>query len=200
MRAVAGLYVFNDTNPPPHATSYLRDTPIEEIFQRKRGGEKLVEILAFCIMPNHFHLLVRQLSDDSIPYFMMKYGTALGKFINIKYKRRGQLFENRYKAILVDNDAHFIHLPYYIHCNCLDLSHPKWRTRELKSPQAAIAKMDSYLWSSHLDYSGVTNFPSVIDKEFLFEFFGGVEKYKKSLVSWLRYMGPASVDGFALED
>ena len=66
--------------------------------------DKLVEILAFCIMPNHLHLLLRQVKDGGIFKFMKKLGSGYGRYFNKKYNRKGYVFQNRLVAVHIEND------------------------------------------------------------------------------------------------
>ena len=93
----------------------------------------LVEILVFTLMPNHFHLLLKQKQENGISKFMHKLGVGYSMYFNQKYERTGSLFQGTYKAIPVNNDSYFIHLPYYIHLNPLDLIEPKWKNGEIKN-------------------------------------------------------------------
>ena len=76
-----------------------------------------LELLAFCLMPNHFHLLMRQKNIDSITKFMQRLSTAYTMYFNMKYDRVGSLFQGRYKACIVENDEYLLHLSRYIHLN-----------------------------------------------------------------------------------
>ncbi len=144
--------------------------------QNKKPRKLLVEILVFTLMPNHFHLLVRQKKEKGIVRFMQKLGTGYTMYFNKKHDRVGGLFQGRFKAVLVNNDTHFIHLPFYIHTNPLDLNY--------KSSISVV--LENYRWSSFLDYIGKNNFPSVTSRKFLLDFFGGVEEYKKSTYDWIK--------------
>lgn len=173
-----------------------------EVKPRKieRGTRKLlVEILVFCLMPNHFHLLLRQLKENGIVKFMQKLGTGYTMSFNQKYKRSGSLFQGTYKAILVEKDAHFLHLPYYIHLNPLDLKFPEWRNREIKNYKEVMNFLENYRWSSFLDYIGKKNFPSVTQREFFNEFFEGPEQYKKDSLKWLKEMYLEEIKDLILE-
>lgn len=99
-------------------------------------------------MPNHYHLLLRPKFDDSLTKFMKKLNIGYAKYFNEKYKRSGALFEGRYKSVLVVDKSHFIHLPYYIHLNPLDLKFPEWRNREIKNYKEAMKFLENYRWSS----------------------------------------------------
>lgn len=74
-----------------------------------------ISLLAFCLMPNHFHLLIKQNNLDSIDKFMQSLLTRYTMFFNRKHKRVGVLFQDAYKAVLVTNDNQLLHLTRYIH-------------------------------------------------------------------------------------
>lgn len=192
-RFIHDLFEFNDEAPAGHTVYYLKfsqqsaDIASRQIENRKRKPRKLlVDILAFCLMPNHYHLLLRPRNGNAVPKFMKKLNIGYAKYFNIKYKRTGALFEGRYKSVLVKNHAHFVHLPYYIHLNPLDLVAPEWRRGKLNDCKKAIKFLESYRWSSHLDYLGKKNFPSVTRREFLLKFFGGENKYGVAIKDWLK--------------
>lgn len=94
-------------SPPPEDSSSLKEKSLcEEI-----------DLLAYTLMPDHFHLLVKQAKKDSITRFMRKIGTSYSMYFNKKYKRSGTLFEGRYKAVIVDTDEKLLDLSLYIHLN-----------------------------------------------------------------------------------
>jgi len=148
----------------------------------------MVEILAFALMPNHFHLLIRQKEKEGIVKFMQKLGTGYTMYFNQKYERVGSLFQGRFKAVAVLKEKHLLYLPFYTHLNCLDLIEPDWRNGKIENFKKAIKFLESYRWSSYLDYIGKKNFPSVTQKQFLLKCFGGEKEYKKSTVEWLKEM------------
>ena len=130
---------------------------------------------------------------------MRKIGVGYANYFNQKYQRSGALLQGRYKLILVKEEAHFIHLPYYIHFNPLDLKMPDWREGEIENYQNAIKFLESYRWSSHLDYLGKKNFPSVTQREFLLKIFGGSENYKRGIQNWLKEMNLVKMKQLLLE-
>lgn len=180
-RFIHDLYEFNDEEftERQYRYSYQFDEVQPRqigIRQKTRPRKLLVEILAFALMPNHFHLLLRQKREDGIVKFMQKIGTGYAMYFNKKYDRVGSLFQGRFKAVLVKQDAHFIHLPYYIHTNPLDLKNDEVQPRQF---------LENYRWSSFLDYIGKKNFPSVTSRDFLLDFFGGTKDYKKATYKWI---------------
>jgi len=146
----------------------------------------LIEILAFCLMDNHFHLLVRQKGDKGVTEFMRKLGTGYTNYFNNKYERTGALFQGKFKSVHVNKDAHFMYLPIYIHLNPLDFKFKEWREGKVQDPREAINFLDSYKWSSYMDYTGQKNFPSVIQKDFLLHKLGSEEKQKKEILNWVK--------------
>lgn len=77
----------------------------------------LVEILCYCLMPNHFHLLIKQLKDNGISIFMRRSIDSYTKYYNIKYNRVGPLFQGRFKTVVIETDEQLLHLSRYIHLN-----------------------------------------------------------------------------------
>jgi putative transposase len=76
-----------------------------------------LELNAFCLMPNHFHLLIYQRHQGVMTQFMRSLLTSYSMYFNKKYKRSGPLFESRYKASLISDDAYLEHITRYIHLN-----------------------------------------------------------------------------------
>lgn len=195
LRFIHDLFEFNDTEPINNLTYFFRNKSEDannKVIARPyivRGERKprklLVEILAFCLMPNHYHLLLKPKTDDGLFKFMKRLNMGYARYFNEKYTRSGALFEGRYKSVLVKNDAHFIHLPYYIHLNPLDLGFPEWRIGEIKNYEEAVSFLENYRWSSFIDYIGNNNFPSVTQREFLSKFWEGPEQYRKDIRRWL---------------
>jgi len=90
----------------------------EKLFNRlQEEKDFLVEIIAYCLMPNHYHFLLRQKTDNGILNFIRLTTDSYSKYFNIKSKRKGSLFEGRFGAIRVENETQLIHLARYIHLN-----------------------------------------------------------------------------------
>ena len=83
----------------------------------KGDSKKLVEIISYSLLPNHFHLLVRESADRGMSSFMQKVGIGYTNRFNIKNKRSGSLFQGKYKSVLVDNEDYLLYLSAYIHGN-----------------------------------------------------------------------------------
>ncbi len=169
MRFVRSLYTFNDINLAPNG--FTQKAEWEDLH---RPREPLVHIHAWCLMKNHYHLLVSPADDDikNISYFMKKLNMGYAKFFNEKYERTGYLWQGKYKKIHVANDSQFLYIPYYIHLNPLDYTHPNWRTGQVTDVQASLKALSEYRWSSFLDYNQEHNFPSLLDMSILKETLG----------------------------
>jgi len=183
-RFVFCLYELNDKN------LVRMRSRIENRKKKCRGctpasKESLVEVIVFCLMPNHYHLILRQLVDGGISLFMKKLGDSYVGYFNEKHNRKGMgsLFQGRFKAVHIENDKQLINLIYYIFINPLELLEKNWKEEGVKNHQKAFEFLESYRWSSFLDYIGVSNFPSVTKRDFIMEFFGSPIKIKEFVES-----------------
>jgi len=172
-RFIHDLFEFNDT-APAGKYSEVRP-PTVNIVKR----DLLVEILCFCLMPNHFHLILRQLQDGGITQFMKKLGTGYSMYFNEKHERVGSLFQNRFKAILVEDDKYFLQLARYIHLNPLEMFQSDWEVDGIRDWNKANKFLESYRWSSYPDYIGKKNFPSITSRNLLQQFFKSRIDHKK---------------------
>lgn len=102
----------------PKITWVEKDQIIRQLRLNNFFGE--IELLAYCLMPNHYHLLVRQKSEVVIDYFMRSLNTRYVVYFNKRYQRVGPLFQGVYKAVLVETDEQLTHLSAYIHRNPID--------------------------------------------------------------------------------
>ncbi|OGZ32392.1 MAG: hypothetical protein A3H02_00545 [Candidatus Niyogibacteria bacterium RIFCSPLOWO2_12_FULL_41_13] len=149
-------------------------------------GKKLVDIFCWTLIPNHYHIFVQEKIDGGASEFTRKIGIGYTMHFNEEEKRSGVLFKGRSKIIPVKEDAHFIHLPFYILANPLDLFQPGWREKGITNPKKAFKFLENYQWSAFQDLLGKSNFPEVINKKLLYELFDTNErKFKKDFIEWL---------------
>ncbi|MBI2028740.1 MAG: transposase [Candidatus Levybacteria bacterium] len=80
-----------------------------------------IQLISYCLMPNHFHLMMKQFTKDAITEFMRALTNSYVLYFNSRYERIGPLFQGRYKAVLIEKESYFLHLTRYIHTNPLDL-------------------------------------------------------------------------------
>lgn len=104
-----------------------------------------IELLAYCLMPNHFHLMVKQNSEYGINHFMRSLCTKYVRHFNTRYQRVGHLFQDTYKAVRVADEYQFTYLTKYIHRNPLDLSTFKESPRRLKLADYKYSSYGNYL-------------------------------------------------------
>ena len=155
--------------------------------QRENKGDSIVELMAFALMPNHYHLIMREIIDRGISCYMQKIG-GYTNYFNKQYNRRGSLFESTYKCIEIKNDAQLFAVFNYVHTNPVELIEPLWKKQQVKNFDKARNFLENkYKWSSYRDCIGILTFPNVIDKKFFLEFFGGEENCKKEVEDWIKF-------------
>lgn len=114
-RFIDTLEYYRFKNPPSRFSFRGRPT----IKQVKNDGLLLVEIICFCLMPNHFHLLLKQVEEGGVTKFLGKVANSYTKYFNTKYKRVGPLFQGTFKAVRMEDNEQLIHVSRYIHLNPL---------------------------------------------------------------------------------
>ncbi len=154
-------------------------------YQQLNPSNQLVEILGFVLMPNHFHLIVRQKVDGGVVKFMQKLCTAHTMFFNKKYNRVGPLFQGNFKAVNIDNDTYFLYILHYIHLNPLGLAGNLNNSGQGRT-LTKLEFLERYTWSSLPGYLGLENdFLNIFNKEFFLDIFKGKENYKKDLMRFI---------------
>ncbi|MFH1833289.1 MAG: transposase [Candidatus Levyibacteriota bacterium] len=111
-RFLQTLYYYQFSGPKARFSTHKK-------FKNKNFDKnpKIVEIICYCLMPNHFHLLLKQLKDNGIQEFLSKVANSYAKYFNTKYKRVGPLLQGQFKAVTVETDEQLVHLSRYIHLN-----------------------------------------------------------------------------------
>lgn len=147
------LYMANSNNPF-RLDDILSKKSFSEVLMINRS-EQTVSIGAWCLMTNHFHLLIKQEVDGGITRFMKKLGTGYSMYFNIKYERKGALFGGLFKSRLIGVDDNYMrHLFGYIHINPLEIKFPDWQNK-ISRPSIDMKKfLKSYRYSSYSDYIG----------------------------------------------
>ena len=139
--------------------------------EREKKSENIVELLAFALMPNHYHLIIREIVQGGIPLFMTKMG-GYSTYFNKQNKRVGPLFQSRYKAVRVTDNIQLGNVFVYVHTNPVELKEPKWKDLRVKNAADAIRWLESYRWSSYHDYIGKSTFPKATQRSFFSDFYG----------------------------
>lgn len=194
LRMIHNLFEFNDTSPAP---SYFRVATCRNkenvtrkglvtLMERRKKRKMFVEIMAFSLMPNHVHLLVKQLREGGISKFLQKFG-GYALYYNKKYERGGHLFQGKFRAVHIKNNEQLKTIFVYIHTNSAAIIYPKWKERGIKDVNRAIQYVENYRWSSYPDYLGKKNFPSLTKREFLLKVMGGMKACRNFVNGWLKY-------------
>lgn len=149
-------------------------------------------------MGNHYHLLVSEKIEGGLTKFLMKLNVGYAKYFNKRYERTGTLFEGRTKKVLIESDAHFLHILHYIHLNPLDFlkGSADWRNLQILDHVAALKHLESYRWSSYLDYCGKKNFPEIVTTDLFGDVFGD---YKKTIGAYIKDLEIEPVRDLLLE-
>ena len=135
----------------------------------------LVDIICYCLNPNHYHLLLRQRMDDGISKFMHKVNLGYTYYFNQKYKRSGALFQGKYKYKSVKSTFDLLKVSVYVNCN---------------AQIHGIAKSENWPWSSYLDYAGIRkgtlcNKNEVLDEFISTELSARPQRYKNYCREWI---------------
>lgn len=147
-------------------------------------GKQLVDIGAYCLMPNHFHLLLKERTENGITNFLRKLCTAYSMYFNKKNERVGSLFQGRFGAQHLDRDVYLKYIFAYIHLNPVKLIDPFWKEEKYfknqKKIKSAEVFLNDYPFSSfkffiqgeHLYHILNTKaFPNYFDKKMEFKYF-----------------------------
>jgi len=128
----------------------IRQKSLSEIATK----EVLIDIVAYAMMPNHFHLLIYIKKDDVATIFMRRLLTSFSMYMNKKYNRSGPLMCRPFRAKHVDSDEHMRWLFAYIHLNPVDLVEPNWKEEGITNLKNVQDFLCEYKYSSYMDYFG----------------------------------------------
>lgn len=133
--------------------------------------KRIVEVVCYCLMPNHFHFLMRQLQENGISKFVGQLSNSYTKYFNTKYKRIGSLFQGTFKAVHINTDEQLLHVSRYIHLNPV--------------VSGIVKKPESYRWSSYLEY--IRNKPFYSSPQEILNFFSSPKKYQEFVEAQIDY-------------
>jgi len=178
------LYIANN-NDSVHISNY-QGRPLMELFKIQKK-ESLVSIGSYCLMPNHFHLLVREVREGGISSFMLKLATGYSMYFNKKYQRTGALFEGKFKASPVMNDQYLHYLFAYIHLNPVKLIEGKWKELGIQNTQRAEEYLLSYDFSSYKDFLFSRERPCsvILDKKSFPDYFQDTHEFSSFMHDWI---------------
>ncbi len=166
LRLTKTMQYYQLLGPKPRLSKFL----LGSIF-KPDSSKKIVDIICYCLMPNHFHFLIKQLKDGGITEFIGKLSNSYTKYYNVKYNRIGPLLQGEFKAVLIESDEQLIHVSRYIHLN----------------PIASLLVKDlrDYRWSSYPEYIGLK--VGFCAKEDILSFFKSPKDYEKFVLDQIEY-------------
>jgi len=137
-------------------------------------------------MPNHFHILITQITEKGISKFMQKLSTAYSMYYNKKYNRSGGLFEGKFKAQHLSTDRHLKYLFSYIHLNPVKLIQKDWREKGIKNKKEALDYLSKYSYSSYLDFFGEDRIQNkILSIESYPKYFPNKTSFIEEILEWL---------------
>ncbi len=144
-RAIQTIDYYRFSNPPQRFSKFLQTEQQERelmLKNMKKEGDQLVNIVAFCLMPNHFHFILQQLMDGGVQKFLANFSNSYTRYFNTRHERNGYLFQGNFKAVFVEDNEQLLHLSRYIHLNPVTAS------------MIDINDLEQYQWSSYRSYLG----------------------------------------------
>lgn len=190
------LYLCN-SDRPVHLDNQLKYTlgsslpKIKHTIFSIERGERLVDIGAYCLMPNHFHILVRERIEGGIPQLMLKLGTAYTSYVNKRHDRTGPVFNGPYKATHIGSDTYLKYLYAYIHLNPVKIIESSWKETRIRDRKKAENFLKKYQFSSYADYAiGETESMHILNKTKFPHYFEKSAEFDTYIADWLNYHDP----------
>lgn len=176
-RAQLTIDFYRFFKPPVSLSKFLRmqDNDQSHISKILKQSKKLVEIFCYCLMPNHFHFLLKQKEDKGIAKFLSNLQNSYTRYFNTRHSRDGSLFLDQFKAVRVETDEQLIHLSRYIHLN-------PYTNYVVKS----LGELEKYPWSSFPDYL-LGEDGQFTETQFILGYFENNQDYKKFVFAQADY-------------
>lgn len=182
-RFIKLLYLCNSQKPVVFKT--IQRLPLDKI---DLGSKRQTAIGAYCLMDNHFHLLVREITEGGVSKFMSKLLTAYSKYFNKKYTHVGRVFENTFHAEHADSDEYLKYIYSYIHLNPVKIIDPLWKEKGLDDLKRTQSFLQKYIYSSYLDYVGqAREQKSILNTKAFPEYFETNKDFTKFIQDWLTF-------------
>ena len=140
----------------------------------EKENRLIVDILCYCLMPNHFHFLLKQKEERGVPKFMSMFTNSYTKYFNTKQKRNGPLFQGNFKAVWIEDDDQLMHVSRYIHLN------------PVVSYIIKEQELDSFPWSSFREYLG-QSVRSLCNTDMILSQFKSAKEYRSFVHNQIDY-------------
>ncbi len=184
-RFVCLLFISNSQNNFELSKHSHDEWSLEKIIKMDRG-QRLVSIGVWCLMPNHFHILIKENVEGGISLFMQKLSTAYTMYFNKKYKRSGALFAGTFKAKHIDSDIYLKYSYSYIHLNSIAIIDKGWKNKKIENIFKAKKFVKEFKYSSYMDYLGEERLENqILNREEFPKYFENVKKFDKMMDFWM---------------
>ncbi|OGD66439.1 hypothetical protein A2Z61_00290 [Candidatus Campbellbacteria bacterium RIFCSPLOWO2_02_35_12] len=151
-------------------------------------GETLVDIGIYCLVPNHFHLLIKEKTENGISEFVKKVATGYSMYFNKKYERTGSLFEGPFKAKRIDTDEYLKYIFSYIHLNPIKIIDSQWKENKITDRVKAKNYLQKYPYSSYFEYiGGKRQEEKILEKDSFPEYFSQPKEFDDFINDWLSF-------------
>ena len=205
-RFLQGFCLFNDKNSASNILWQLEKTRgrltlniLKEYLINDNERNPLARILSYCIMPNHFHLMIEEIEEGGITKFMQKLGGGYARYFNNKHKRVGGLFEGRFKAVPVEDERQLLYLLVYINViNPGQLVEPNLKEEGIKDMEKVLQAAENYSFSAHSDYLEKRG-SLIIKKGILKELLSTVAAYRELVADVLQNKKYSEINHLFLE-
>jgi len=176
-RALLAIRLYQYLQPPVSLSQLLEASQEDrqKLFSAAAKTGLSVTILAFCLMPNHFHFLLRQEADNGISKFMSNFQNSYTRYFNTRNQRDGALFSGRFKAIRVESEQQLEHLSRYIHLN-------PYSSYVVKTQQQLL----KYPWSSLPEYLNLQT-AIISQPKIILNSFSSPKEYRKFILNQADY-------------
>lgn len=177
-RAIKTLKYYRFENPPIRLSYFLAfgvDKRLEITRTLSKKAKKIVDIISFTFMPNHFHFLLKQKQDKGISRFLALFQNSYTRYFNTKNSRQGHVFQGQFKAVRIEDEEQLLHVNRYIHLN-------PYTSYVVKT----FAELEQYQYSSLPEYLGNQN-NKICNIEEILSHFSTLKKYKNFLFDQAGY-------------
>ena len=183
------LYLSNSVKSGVHIQKLKsQGRTLTSLFEQEKD-ETLVDIGSYCLMPNHFHILIREKKLGGVSDFMKKLLTGYSMYFNKRYDRHGPLFQSRFKAEHAISDNYLKYLYSYIHLNPIKLIQLDWKEKGIEDIEKAKYFLESYEYSSYLDYLQTDRKQkNILNKKNFPEYFIGEDDFQRNIFDWLEFV------------
>ena len=176
-RAILTLDYYRVKNPVLRLAKALqlkREEREKYFLHLRQEGKRLIEVVSYCLMPNHFHFLIKQIEEGGVPKFISNFTNSYTRYFNTKNKRTGPLFQGIFKAVRIEDNEQLLHVSRYIHLN------------PVSSYVIKEKDLDTYPWSSFLEFLNHAE-KGLCDKEIILDQFSSINNYRKFVYDQIDY-------------